>query len=206
MKDFDELLDSVLREDVAAEPRADLERRVMARVRSDERLARGSVSQYRNRWRRWLFVPAAACLGMIAVWYVADRGMPQPERIASRVSTPALTVDSAIKAGTVESFRNLGGSGRALRNAHLRRDEAAPKVGRHPDILPKRDVFPSPAPVNASLAAVGASDAQAAVRELRSVEAVEALLDLRREQAEPVRVAALQIAPLVIDEDGQQAQ
>jgi|GEM_PF-5355616 len=54
---FDELLDKVLREENAVEPRAGLERWVMARV--GERSAAAS--------RRWMFVAWAGGLGVAAV-------------------------------------------------------------------------------------------------------------------------------------------
>lgn len=192
MKDFDELLDEVLREDVAANPRDGLETRVMARIRGE--------GQSRNRWRSWMLVPAAACLGVVvAVWYVAGRGAPQPEVVVSRASA---NVSSAQLRQKAESS---GESGRALRDAHFSRDSAAAKMGPPAD-LPKREMFPSPAPVDAFPAPIGVEEAQTAARELRSAKAIEALLDLRREQAEPVRVAAIQIAPLVMDEDGRRVQ
>ena len=70
MKDFDELLDEVLREDAAAESRAGLELRVMARVRGERRGGFGFGLGSRG-WG-WL-VPAVVCAGIVAAMWLVPR-------------------------------------------------------------------------------------------------------------------------------------
>jgi hypothetical protein len=86
------------------------------------------------------------------VWYVGGRDVSQPQRIASQAPSAAFSAPPIEKPKIKGDSRSgLGGSGHASRDAHLRRDEAAPKMG-HPALvarevkpLPKLDVFPTPA-------------------------------------------------------------
>ena len=75
MKEFDELLDEVLREDGQAMPRPGLETRVMARLRADERPAAGWL---KARWLRAGAMAAAACVVAAVVW-VAPRNSSAPQ-------------------------------------------------------------------------------------------------------------------------------
>ncbi len=152
MRDFDELLDGVLRQDGLAEPRGGLEERVMARVRAED--GHRSVLGLQNRRWSWLLVPAAACLGIVmAIWYVPGGRVARTDRVASRGSAPLISVRSGQE--IVDGSQALGGSGRAFypsqqagrgpraRDAHhttppaswqglrLIRDKAAAKMG-HP--------------------------------------------------------------------------
>ena len=190
MRDFDELLDGVLREDASAEPRTGLEGRVMARVRGEEGLSRGSFSRYWNRRRRWLFIPAAACLGIAAlVWYGVDGGVPQPQRIDSRVSSSTLSASSV---GEMEDDgrSRLGGSGRTSRDSHptapptsrwgphLRDDKAVAKMG-HPG------VSASALPENVAVERV-------------SIRQKSALVAHAARSLPTLRIASIEIAPLAI--------
>ncbi len=215
MKNFDELLDGVLREDAAAQPGAGLEGRVMARVREEERLPQGLILRLRSGWRSWLLVSAAACAGIVAVvWYVAAGGVSQPERIASRVPPPTLSAHSVAK-----PEMGSGGNGHALRDAHLTTpptnwrgprlsdDKAVAKMG-HPTLvarettpLPKLDVFPTPAEVDMFPRPVKATAEESQLAALRSEKVVEAIAALHQEQSEPIRIAAIEIAPLQTDGD-----
>ena len=219
MKNFDELLDGVLREDTAAQPRAGLEGRVMARVRAEERLSRGSVSRYLNSWRSWRVVPTAACLGIVAVvWYVAGGGVPQPAGIVLRQTAPALSSHPAQKPESAgdphgaegDSKSGLGGSGRAWRDAHLSDDKTVAKMGHPASItrettpLPKLGVFPTPSvvaePVR-ELAEVSRQHPGGIVPEVAE-DAVE-----RKPPAplkiEPIEIAKIEIAPLYPVKDTQ---
>lgn len=190
MKDFDELLDEVLREDGQAMSRPGLETRVMARLRSDERPA----------WRWWIagVMAAAACAVAGMVW-VAPRDVRGPKH----------TVIVAEKS----SQRELGGSGRALRDAHLRRDESAPKMG-HPVVaerkarrslivaqrkrLPKLETFPAVTQKGEAaswLGEGGDSKLVAAAKEMSPL-AVKAYQELREAQDQPLNIVAIEIKPL----------
>lgn len=183
MKDFDELLDGVLREDASAQPREGLEGRVMARVQAGERLPHGSILWFRNRWRRWLFVPAAACLGIVAmIWYGVDGGVPQPQRIALRVSSSAFSASSV---GEMEggSRSSLGGNGRASHDIHLSNDKTAANRG-HPAV--------SASALPEKVAVERVSDRQ------KSASVAHAAQSLPK-----LRIAAIEIAPLTIKPIGE---
>ena len=220
MKDFDELLDEVLREDAAAEPRAGLEARVMARVRSEA--GHGSTFGLPNRWRAWMLGPVAACLAIVAaVWYVSGGGLSQPDRVASHMPAPVLSVETP---GTESSHSvargdiglNVGESGRAMRDAHLRRDEAAPKMG-HPVLEnapyvdrkvkrveavsedgPKLDTFPAVSQKGdlAGWLRSGDDGKLATIARQVTPEVAKAYQQLQAVQSEPIDIAAIEIKPL----------
>ncbi len=215
MKDFDELLDGVLREDASAQPREGLEGRVMARVRADEGLPR-SFSQHWSRRRKWLFVPAAACLGVAAlIWYGVDGGVQQSQRIDSRVSSSAFSASSG---GEMEGDgrSSLGGSGRASRDSHLSDDKAVPKMGHPvlgsarymdrgmkrvklaPENEPKLETFPAVSQKGDLAGWLGSSgDGKSTLiaREITPAVAV-AYQQLHEVQSEPIDIAAIEIEPL----------
>ncbi len=208
MKDFDELLDRVLREDGLAEPRAGLEGRVMARIRTDEGLPRGSFSQYWSRWRTWLFVPAAACLGIAAlIWYGVDGSTSQPDRTASRNSASVLSpssieeprMESSHPLATGDAALSVGGSGRALRDAHLSDDKTVAKMGRPTlEDSPKLKTFPAVSQKGDVAGWLGGSDGGKLVAIAREVTpaAAAAYQQLRAVQSEPIDIAAIEIKPL----------
>lgn len=182
MKDFDELLDGVLQEDAAAQPRAGLEGRVMARI--------GTRRPGRNRFALWAGSLGCAAIAVVVI-VISPRtkpaSMPAPANMAARA------IEGYAGLSNSDSRMNLHASPQVERPRRTHRQKAA---------LLKRDVLPSPGPVGEFPAPVGVDDARTAARELSSAKAARALLDLRTEQAKPVRVAEIQIAPLVIDEDG----
>jgi len=201
---FEELLDKVLREENAVEPRAGLERRVMARV--GERSAAAS--------RRWMFTAWAGGLGVAAVVLVVLLpGRPKARVVGHdglAVSNPAAAslghgLPSGAKAlpaptiyGTAEAVplskagsrpgaarrvsAEMGATSRwaEASRKHAVEDEAA---------LPKLDVFPSP---------VVTEEDRATAAALRLTEAAEAMASLQKEQREPIRIAAIEIAPLQV--------
>ncbi len=131
MKNFDELLDGVLREDASAEPRAGLEGRVMARVRAG--------GQRRSVWRfaAWGAVAAAlpVCLIALLIW---TRSAP-PVQLTKSVHVDAVSVLP----------RNLPVE--AIQTQKQRSAPAKPSVrqkrmiaARASESLPKLDVFPTP--------------------------------------------------------------
>lgn len=208
MKDFDELLDGVLREDASAQPRAGLEARVMARVQLDG--GHGAVLGLRHRWRRWLLVPGTACLGIVvAVWYVSSGNLPQPDRVASRVSAPVLSVHLPAIVGSLdvaerrqslaESDSALSREGRTSRHMRLVRDKAAPKV-RHAlsEDSPKLESFPAVSQKGDIANWMGGDDGGklAAVAREASPEILAAYQQLRSTQGEPIDIAAIEIKPL----------
>lgn len=63
--------------------------------------------------------------------------------------------------------------------------------------LPKLDVFPSPAPVDVFPSPIHTGRRQAVPAEL-SVQAGAALVSLREEQSKPLRVEAIEVAPIEV--------
>jgi hypothetical protein len=186
--DFDALMDEVLREDAQVEPRPGMERRVMSRVEGEGRLSRPQ-----NRWWGWLLVPAAACVGIAAaVWYVSDGGVSQHDRIALRVSPPALTVPvletpkivSARPDVRVSPAGQVDRGGKRVRAA----SEKEPKLETFPAVSQKGDIS----------GWLGSSDGGklAAIAREASPETVAAYQQLRSAQNEPIDIAAIEIKPL----------
>ncbi|MEO8737747.1 MAG: hypothetical protein ABI380_14555, partial [Edaphobacter sp.] len=219
MNDFDELLDGVLREDAAVQPHAGVEGRVMARVRTEA--GHGPKLGLANRWRAWTLIPAAAGLGIVAaIWYVSGGVLSQPDRVASPISPPVLSVE---KSGIESSYPvargdaglGVSGSGRALRDAHFRRDEAAPKMG-HPILEnarylrrkarkvksasedePKLETFPAVSQKGDPTGWIGSDDGKLAAlpREVTPALAA-AYQQFNAVQNEPIDIAAIEIKPL----------
>ena len=121
MKDFDELLDEVLREEGQAMPRPGLERRVMARLRSDERPFAGWL---RSRWLTAGAMAAAACVVAAVVWVAPqldrDYGAPVP-----KVQYPAVIAKRETKEPRLTTPPANG------QGSHLSDDKTVAKMG-HP--------------------------------------------------------------------------
>jgi len=203
MKDFDELLDEVLREDAAAEPRAGLEARVMARARSEA--GHGSTFGLPNRWRAWMLGPVAACLAIVAaVWYVSGGGLSQPDRVASHMPAPVLSVETpgierSHPVAEGDAGLSVGGSGRALRDAHLSDEKTVAKMG-HPDSEdgPKLDTFPAVSQKGdlAGWLRSGDDGKLATIARQVTPEVAKAYQQLQAVQSEPIDIAAIEIKPL----------
>jgi hypothetical protein len=203
MKDFDELLDEVLREDAAAEPRAGLEARVMARVRAEAE--HGSALRLGNWWRAWMLGPVAACLGIVAmVWYVSGGGVSQSDRAGAHISPPVLSVEtpgieSSHSVARGDIGLNVGESGRAMRDAHLSDEKTITKMG-HPDLEdgPKLDTFPAVSQKGDVAGWLGSGDdgKLAAIARQVTPEVAKAYQQLQAVQSEPIDIAAIEIKPL----------
>lgn len=201
MKNFNELLDGVLREDVAAEPRPGLEARVMARVQADEGLLHASFSQTWDRWRKWLFVPAAACLGVAAlVWYGTGGGTSRPARVASRASAPALAVPAVVAPKSAAAIaRN---SAPQAGEGYLSDEEAAPRQPKRVRTVsedePKLETFPAVSQKGNPAGWLGGGDngkLDAIASEVTPAVA-KAYRQLQEAQSEPIDIAAIEITPL----------
>jgi hypothetical protein len=177
MKKFEELLDEVLREDGRVEPRLGIERRVLARVSAGtSRVA---------AWKRWWWVPAsAACLSLM---FVMERG-PKPP-IDPHV-TDAKIVDLPSPSVVVPAEVGLRVETRAVPVTTVRRKAHAGGM-RGTEVekvrLPKMETFPAP---------IVSSEWTHELDVLRSDRTAEAFMELQRKQDEPIRIAAIEIAPL----------
>ncbi|WP_348267296.1 hypothetical protein P8936_16005 [Edaphobacter paludis] len=176
MKDFDELLDGVLREDASAQPRTGLEARVMARVRTD--------GQRRPVWRlvTWGMIAAAlpVCVVALLVW---PRSV-SPVRHMKEV--PAVSGSMSPERAAAEPVRTQP---RRVAEAKTSVRHENTRVVYEEKSFPKLDVFPTPSVVAEP------------VRELAEVsqrhpgEIVPGLADSAAERKPP---AALNIEPIVI--------
>lgn len=192
MKDFDELLDSVLQEDASTQPRTGLEARVMARVRID--------GQRRPRWKfvTWGAVAAAlpVCVVALLVW---PRSMPTVQHVKEvpAISGPTLTERAAVEPVQNQPRKRVAEAGISVRPHRVR-------VTYQPESLPKLDVFPTPSAATEperKLAAISWQHPGAIVPD-----AAEAAVERKPPaplKIEPIEIAAIEIAPLFPVKDTQ---
>ncbi|HZY63605.1 MAG TPA: hypothetical protein VFE38_13880 [Edaphobacter sp.] len=206
MKNFDELLDEVLREDGKVMPRPGLETRVMARLRADERPA----------WRGWMSgaMVAAACV-MAAVVWIAPRNGPAPkveDHVASteqssqpepgRSARVSRDIPFASWQGThLSDDKTVAKVGHPA--AVERAAEAAPKVRRslvvaQQNPLPKLATFPAVTQKGDAMGWWSSDDGGklAALAKESSPATVAAFQELRSVQDRPIDIAAIEIKPL----------
>jgi hypothetical protein len=199
MKRFDELLDGVLREDAAVQPRGGFEARVMARVKEN---AGQSIGQRRWLRRGWILVPVAACLGVILLIQHSsfELGNDHPANISvahrNSVVQPEIAVvkqsrEMEMEAVSVPKAVMPGGAHRIMKRNT--------EIGTFP--MPKLEMFPVPAAVDMFPRPVKASERESQLAALRSEKVAEAWVKLQQEQNEPIRIAAIEIAPIQLDAD-----
>jgi hypothetical protein len=194
MKDFDELLKGVLREDAAAQPRPGLESRVMARVQTD--------GQRRPRWRfvTWGAVAAAlpVCIVALLVWPRSAPPVQHVKEVSAIKEASAISGSAVPKRVAVKLQRN-----QPQRVAQAR--ISVRRESRHEvESLPKLDVFPTPAEVDMFPKVVQANGGDRQLVALTSKKVADALAALQHEQNEPIRIAAIEIAPLQTDGNSEQ--
>jgi len=190
MREFDELLDEVLRKDARTEPRPGIEQRILANVNAE-------VSRP-VAWRRWLrlwLAPAGACLGLILVMQHGRR-----EDVDSRVA--GMTVADTHRAAATEL------KGMSLREERKHEEVASRVKGWGPAVvakhveessealLPKMETFPAVAQSSGFLPEMSGGG----VKELReatdSPQVAQALQELKVQQEQPLKVSAIEIKPL----------
>jgi hypothetical protein len=189
MKDFDELLDEVLREDSQVEPRLGMERRVLAVVRT---------KSSRKRWPRVWWVPAGVCAGMVlgVVLMMQYRLHESAGSVATVVmdgrTHPSVGYESPM--ATVKDAPVRHEMKRSTRGSALpveRTEEVAE------DRLPKMDTFPA---VTQRGGFWSEPTSGSGAKELREVvdspQVAEALQGLKKEQERPLVVSAIEIKPL----------
>ena len=128
---FDDLLDNALRHYGAAEPRPGLERRLLARLRAEQ-------SRPALTWRsRWLYASVAALAALVLASLVlphTHRRAAAPASNAKVVSAPASVLTPAPQ--------------RIVRPRPVPNSRSKSRVVPAPVHPPKRDRFPSPAPLS----------------------------------------------------------
>jgi hypothetical protein len=138
-RELDRVLDAALGKYAAVEPRAGLEKRVLANLRVERtRIAdRG--------WWRWRWAGALATIVAVAVALAWKSGKQSPPIVAKRTS---VTSQSPVSLGT----HMASGDGGVLRL----QGHSMGKTARHPlraqsapAVIPRLDVFPSPQPLSA---------------------------------------------------------
>jgi hypothetical protein len=182
MKDFDDLLAEVLKDD-AVEPRIGMERRILARIREDGR--RGF------EWQRMGWFAAAslaACVLVAAVVQLRPGGRASdaagPPQTAAVPSTAARTDPTSERPGPspVKTIHRDGRADRGVANVH-REAVRSESLQAEEERLPKLDTFP----------AVTQKDGLAATA---SPAVAQAMQELKAEQERPIVVAAIEIKPL----------
>jgi len=170
---LDSMLNAALAGYSAAEPLAGLEERVLCRVRA--------IEVTRRRTAGWAFTfAAAAALVLVAIVMKTPGNLTPKSRDIARTETPA-PVRSAAR---VEEPRVA---------TKRRRGRIAAKRTASPELLPKQEQFPAPAPLTAE------------ERVLRSfveghpAEAQQVFAQLQRRSNEPIQIEPIQIAPLLIN-------
>ena len=189
MKEFEELLDEVLREDSQVEPRLGMERRVLAGMHAESS---------RKRWLRMWWVPAGACVGMVlgAVLMTQHRPWSVNSRI-DRVTDAGLhpvvgDVGKAAVAKDVPLHHEMkSGAGRSSTLSTKRAEEIADAR------LPKMETFPAVAQSGGFLPEPTSARGAKELREvLDSPQVAKALQSLKEEQERPLEVSAIEIQPL----------
>jgi len=212
MNNFDQLLNQVLQEEAQAQPRAGIEGRVLARIRLE---AVQPVAQW--RWHRpaWLRpVPAAACLCVVLALCVvlviprsphsspvAKTSVPLDAGVAAAHQAPVVEPDAAFAGQSDNPPSPAKAAGPDASRRVVRRSA---EVGKVP--LPKLETFPAPAPVTIFPQPVAPNEGGPQLAALRSQKVAEALAKLQQEQNEPIRIAAIQIAPLQTEFNSEQNQ
>jgi hypothetical protein len=199
MKDFDQLLDGVLQEDTAAQPRPGLEARVMARVRMEGRKYRSGFGPRNLLWAS--SIAMIVCVVMAAsIWYVSDRGLPQPDKVASRAPAPILNAPAVETPKPVvarhDAHLSQGKDRQHLRLTHV--DSANEKAEHASEDEPRLETFPAVSQKGDVTGWFGTSDGEklAAIARGASPETVAAYQQLRSAQKEPIDIAAIEIKPL----------
>jgi len=189
MRDFDELLDEVLKKEAGVEPRVGMEQRVLVRVRAEET---GRIG-----WgRRWLFAPALVSGGLLVAVAVNHR-FSRRDRfeapVLRAVAPPVVTMQESVQSDSQEVPELKG----AQSPPHTRRKQTPLQTASananleqaREEGLPKMDTFPAVTQKGSLLAGWKSDDVQ-------SSEATQALLQLKAEQERPLQVNEIEIQPL----------
>ncbi|WP_035348180.1 hypothetical protein [Edaphobacter aggregans] len=183
MREFDDLLDEVLKDRVAGKPRAGMEQRILARVREEG--AQGFD------WQRMGWIAGASLAACLVVGVVVelsqrrmDKNVVLPPQAASIPSTPARTnptgempVPSPVK--TTSGNRHAG---RRVESVRVEAARPGDSQGRE-ERLPKLDTFPA---VTQKIEPLTVSPPAVA----------QAMQELKAKQEQPLVVAAIEIKPL----------
>lgn len=192
------LIDRALGEYADAEPRAGLEQRILARVRTDM-----AVTEARARWifPVWWggFGVAAAVVAVMLVSF-GTRPLGRPASVASVTSGVQTRGSGTGQQKTLERLPMAGKHPRtSLRSVAAAGERSS--VRPAPDALPKLEMFPAPATVDMFPRPIEVSERERQLAALRSEKVDEALVALQQEQNEPIRIAAIQISLIQMDED-----
>ena len=168
---LDNMLDDALAVYSAAEPLAGLEGRMLHRARAAE--------TPRRRPAGWVFAfVAAAALVLVAIGMRGPRNPAPKTEAVARVEIPAPVRRTA----AADSPR--------VTPKHRRRRIAARPLAS-PELLPKQEQFPAPAPLTAE---------ERVLRtfvERQPVEAQQVFAQLQKRSNEPIQIEPIQIAPLL---------
>jgi hypothetical protein len=191
MKDFDELLDEVLQEDLEVEPRLGMERRVLTGMHAESS---------RKRWPRMWWVPVGACVGMaLGVMLMTQHRPRSVDSRIDRVTDTGLHPDDAGKAAVVKDVplhhEMKSGAARVAGRSSTLSTKRAEEVADAR--LPKMETFPAVAQSGVFLPEpMGGSGAKELREVVDSPQVAEALQSLKEKQERPLEVSAIEIQPL----------
>lgn len=184
--ELDRLIDSALAD--YAEPRAGLEKRMLARVS-------GQVT--RSSRRRWVLaaiaVPAIAVLLLLS-YLVPRTQRQQPRQMANtpEVSSVTSNVTPNVSVPTPHAVRSPAYPRRTRPGVHV-----ADRGANNLIPLPKLDVFPAPQPLSTGEQAMVSFVAQASEDDRK------ALIEDQKRVDEPLNISAIRIPPLQLPEGNQ---
>ena len=147
-------------------------------------------------------MPVAICAGIVAfVWYASDGGVLQPDKIAPRISPPALTLPSLearkpVSASPDVSTLRVTVNRRLSLVSHGNREMKGIAATRGEE--PKLESFPAVSQKGNIAGWLGRGDGGklAAIAREASPEMVVAYQQLRSVQDKPIDIAAIEIEPL----------
>jgi hypothetical protein len=174
-EEFDRLIDAGLSK--YAEPRAGIEQRVLAAIAAErEGLAR------RPAWRMWaLGLSGAACVLIGLLIAVRFANKPHTHDVQTAHATAPAAAPHAVP--------------RTTRPQHPAMRTATPASSRahrpvHPQSLPKKDIFPTPQPLNPEMQALVTYLAHAPEKDRQQ------LAEFQAQQDAPIRIPPIHITPV----------
>jgi hypothetical protein len=200
MKDFDELLDQVLKEEARVEPRLGFEERILAGLR---------VEASRKRWLRIWWVPAGVFAGLaVSAALMVQHGrsdahsaaanpgvsqagrasLPAPEKVRKVFETETLSPDHRSAPPLLPRRRAEGRTASQMGQGEAVGESRLPKMETFPAVAQSGGFLPEP---------VMTSGEGGKLREvLDSPQVAQALLELKAKQERPLEVSAIEIEPL----------
>jgi hypothetical protein len=184
---LDRMLDSSLSSYGDAGASSELEKRILARV-SSEQNAHAPLQGWRNSWLLWAALPVAACLLLsLLVWKSAGPPATHPSTHQPNVASVTPTSHVPIIPTPRQTMLTHA--------VHRTTSRPAVAVGKSAG-PPKLDVFPLPQPLSPEEQALYAFATQVPVEQRQAV------LAAQKNDDAPLNIAAIHIQPLEMSDPG----